>query len=154
LSDTGDTGSDDSSGPAGQQVPLGVLLAEAVAGVVQAQRVLDEDAQSRVHSYFDAPQGETVLPPLWFTFGQVKIELELASAVARAQGVPSGTPVGRREVQLMGRMLNPTAVSLFGYAASSGLRVSLTLEPRGLRAETVPAPAPGPAPAPTPLPPS
>ena len=124
-----------------QQAPLGVLLAEAVAGVVQAQRVLDDDAQARVKSYFDAPQGETVLPPLWFTFGQVKLELEMASAVAQVQASNTG---GRPGVQLMGRLLNPVTVSLFGYAAASGLRVSLTLQPREMP-PIMPAPSPDPS---------
>lgn len=132
--------SSDDGNTRGQQAPLGVLLAEAVAGVVQAQRVLDEDAQARVKSYFDAPQGETVLPPLWFTFGEVKLELELASAVAQVQ---AGSTGGRAGVQLMGRLLNPATVSLFGYAAASGLRVSLTLAPREMP-QIRPAPSPDP----------
>lgn len=134
-----------------------MLLAEAVAGVVQAQRVLDADASSRVQTYFEAAQGETVLPPLWFSFGQVKLELEMSSAIVRPKAPRAGAvPDVKGDVQLMGRMLNPTTVCLFGYAASSGLRVTLTLEPRELQlpqAMLEQVPVPSPAPSPTPPPP-
>lgn len=130
---------DDNYPATGQQAPLGDLLAQAVSGVVQAQRVLDEDAQSRVHAYFETPQGETVLPPLWFTFGEVKLELEMASAVARkgkatARGT-TGIDAARPEVQLQARLINPAAVSLFGYAAASGLRVTMILQPHAMPAD-------------------
>ncbi len=107
----------------GQQASLGTLLAQAVDGVVQAQRVLDIDAQSRVANYVETPQGDVALPPLWYTFSEVTIELEMAAASVR-----SGS--SRGSARLDARLLNPASVSLFGYAASSGLRVQLRLVPR------------------------
>jgi hypothetical protein len=104
-----------------QPLKLGELLADAVGGVVHAQRRLDTDALNRVVRFAQTPQGELVLPPLWYTFSAVQLELELAAVSSRLQ---DGTP------QLVCRLLNPTAVSLFGHAASSGLRVSVQLGPR------------------------
>jgi hypothetical protein len=107
----------------GQQTSLGLLLAQAVDGVVQAQRVLDEDARSRVAGFVETPQGDIALPPLWYTFSEVTIELELAAALVRRSA-------GAGAARLDARLLNPASVSLFGYAASSGLRVTLKLAPR------------------------
>jgi hypothetical protein len=60
---------------------------------------------------------------------EVRIELEVAASLSqRAVVSPAGgitTVAG-----LDARLLNPAAVSLFGYSAASGLKVSLVLEPR------------------------
>jgi hypothetical protein len=112
--------------PPGQQAALGTLLASAVEGVVQAQRRLDADALARVTAYVGTPQGELVLPPLWFTFSEVSLQLELAATLTRV-GSRSAAGGGMR---LDCRLLDPAAVSLFGYQASSGLKVSLSLAPR------------------------
>jgi hypothetical protein len=106
-----------------QQAALGLLLAQAVDGVVQAQRVLDDDARSRVAGYVETPQGDIALPPLWYTFSEVTIELELAAALVRRAGADASA-------RLDARLLNPASVSLFGRAASSGLKVQLRLVPR------------------------
>lgn len=110
----------------GQQAALGALLASAVGGVVQAQRRLDDDAVARVTEYVTTPQGEVTLPPLWFTFAEVKLELELAATLTRVG--PRDTAGG--DLRLDCRLLNPAAVSLFGHQACSGLTVSLSLAPR------------------------
>jgi len=107
----------------GQQAALSTLLAHAVEGVVGAQRVLDNDALTRVTQYVQTPQGELALPPLWFTFREVKLTLEMAARVTRL----SERSATQNEVRLDCRLVNPAAVSLFGYAASSGLKVELTL---------------------------
>lgn len=120
--------------PPGQQASLGALLAEAVSGVVQAQRRLDHDALARVTQYVATPQGELALPPLWYTFSEVAMQLELAAMVTRAP--PRGAD--ERGVRLECRLVNPTTVSLFGYSAASGFKVSLRLAPR----EAAPAPPP------------
>jgi hypothetical protein len=123
----------------GRPFALGALLGDAVAGVVQAQRRLDDDALHRAGVFAQAPQGTLVLPPLWYTFSDVQVQLEVATV---ASELKSGGGV-----QLACQLLNPTAVSLFGHAAASGLRVSLRLAPR----DAVPAsprpepPAPPPA---------
>ena len=132
--------------PLGQQSSLAALLAEAVDGVVQAQRRLDQDAQERVTRYVATPQGGVPLPPLWFGFSEVTLQLELAASVTRitTASIPEangGTP--RSGVRLDCRLVNPAAVSLFGYRAASGFKVSLTLAPQdaaGLR-PVLPTPA-------------
>ena len=135
--------------PLGQQSSLAALLAEAVDGVVQAQRRLDQDAQERVTRYVATPQGGVALPPLWFGFSEVTLQLELAASVTRitTASIPEangGTP--RSGVRLDCRLVNPAAVSLFGYRAASGFKVSLTLAPQdaaGLRPVSPTPAAPG-----------
>ena len=104
-----------------QAAPLGGLLAGAVDAVVQAQRRLDQDALSRVTRYIESPLGGVALPPLWYTFTEVNIDLELAVRVTRLEERIGGA------LRLDARLLNPTSVSLFGYSASSGLKVSMRL---------------------------
>ena len=133
--------------PAGQQAALGALLTEAVGGVVQAQRRLDEDALARVTQFVSTPQGQLALPPLWYTFSDIRLKLELAATVTRLEPrtAHSSSPASQ-EVRLDCRMLNPAAVSLFGYTASSGLQVELRLAPKdagGLRpVDSLPTPSP------------
>lgn len=111
---------------AGQQAALASLLVHAVEGLVAAQRVLDEDALARVTEFVQTPQGDLVLPPLWFTFREAKLTLEMAATVSR---VPARR-AGSNDVRLDCRLLNPAAVSLYGYAASSGIKLELTLAPQ------------------------
>jgi hypothetical protein len=129
----------------GQATALAQILAGAVEGVVQAQRRLDEDALARVTDFIDTPPGGLALPPLWYTLSDVGIELEMSASVARLDLRPGGGAV-----RLDARLLNPTAVSLFGFSASSGMRVSLRLAPREAATAVPPLPT---APA-TPVPPS
>lgn len=128
----------------GQRAALGALLAGAVDGVVQAQQRLDDDALRRVTTFIDTPQGGLALPPLWYTLSDVSIQLELAASVSRVQ---AGAGDG---VRLDARLLNPAAVGLFGYSASSGMTVQLRLAPREAATATPPLP-PTPAPGPTPI---
>ena len=111
---------------AGQQAALSALLVHAVEGVVAAQRVLDEDALARVTGFVQTPQGDLVLPPLWFTFREAKLTLEMAATVSRVRTRSAGS----NAVRLDCRLLNPAAVSLYGYAASSGIKLELTLAPQ------------------------
>ena len=125
----------------GQQAALSSLLVHAVEGVVAAQRVLDEDALARVTEFVQSPQGDLVLPPLWFTFREAKLTLEMAATVSRvrarsATSANNANSTNSNEVQLDCRLLNPAAVSLYGYAAASGIKLELTLAPQdaaGLR---------------------
>jgi hypothetical protein len=123
----------------GQATALAQVLAGAVEGVVQAQRRLDEDALSRVTAFVDTPTGGLTLPPLWYTFSDVGIELEMSASVARLQ-----LPQAGGAVRLDARLLNPTSVSLFGFSASAGMRVSLRLSPREAATAVPPLPAPVP----------
>jgi hypothetical protein len=121
----------------GQATALAQILAGAVDGVVQAQRKLDEDALARVTDFIDTPAGGLSLPPLWYTLSDVGIELEMSASVARLDLQPRGGAV-----RLDARLLNPTAVSLFGFSASSGMRVSLRLSPREAATAVPPLPPP------------
>src|SRR5947208_14373207 len=111
-----------------QQAELGVLLAGAVQGVVSAQDALDEHARRRGEDYLAGPPGSLVLPPLWYAFDSVSIDIELSSEVV-------ATATGSR---LVCRTLNPTTVGLFGYSAATGTRVRLTLSPQRLTPTALP----------------
>jgi hypothetical protein len=116
----------DSPPPAtGQQAALASLLVNSVEGVVAAQRALDRDALGRVTGFVGTPHGELALPPLWYTFQQVRLTLEMTASVTRL----APRSAGSNDVRLDCRLVNPAAVSLFGYAAASGLKVELTLGP-------------------------
>lgn len=119
----------------GQATALAQILAGAVEGVVQAQRRLDEDALSRITDFIDTPPGGLALPPLWYTLSDVGIELEMSASVARLGVGPAGAGV-----RLDARLLNATSVSLFGFSASSGMRVSLRLSPREAATAVPPLP--------------
>jgi hypothetical protein len=121
--------------PTGRQAALAALLASAVDGVVQAQALLDRDALQRLTQYIDTPQGGITLPPLWYTVADAAIDIEAAATVTRLDARRGGA------VRLGARLLNPAAVSLFGYQASSGLKVALRLTPREAGGALPPRPA-------------
>ena len=118
--------------PVGQQASFAALLIETVDGVVQAQRRLDSDALARTTQFIATPQGEIALPPLWYTFSLVNLQLELTASVTRITPVRTApdAEAKRGSVRLDCRLVNPAAVSLFGYTAASGFKVSLTLAPQ------------------------
>jgi hypothetical protein len=113
-----------------QQTELGALLAGAVSAVARAQDVLDEHAQTRVAEYQAAPPGSLALPPLWYAFDSVSIDIELSAEVVRG-AQPDAT------TSLLCRTLNPITVGVYGYSAAAGTRIHLTLAPQ----RVVPTPA-------------
>jgi hypothetical protein len=124
----------------GQRAPLGALLAGTVEGVVEAQRVLDMDARARLTEIVETPEGEIVLPPLWYTVADARIVAEMAVRAVRVG------PAQRGRVRLDARLLDPVSASLFGQEASTGVRVSMQIAPREA-ATAVPPPAPDTPPA-------
>lgn len=103
-------------------VEFGELLASTVGAVVRAQRELDDFTLARTREYEAAPAGSMAVPPLWFAFNQVALDLEMSASVAGGQ-----TGDGR----LFCRTADPTMVGLYGYEASAGVRVRLLMGPRG-----------------------
>ncbi len=102
---------------------LAALLAGAVRAVVEAQDVLDERAREEAARFAAAPVGSLALPPLWFAFDSVDIDVELSSEIVRT-APPSGGP---DTVRLLCRTLNPVTASLFGHSASAGTRIHVAL---------------------------
>lgn len=130
--------------PAGtQQAELGVLLAGAVRAVVSAQDVLDDHARQRAEAYQAAPAGSSALPPLWYAFDAVSVDLELSSEVVHASA--SG---GGGDARLLCRTVNPLTVGLYGYSASTGTRIHVSLSPQRFVPPTLPQPE-GEPPSPT-----
>lgn len=129
------------TGDGAQQAELGALLVGAVDAVVGAQDALDAHARRRAAEYAASEPGSLALPPLWYTFDAVGIELELSSEVVRTRSAPDAAPVTR----LLCRTVNPVTAGVFGYTAATGTRVRLTLVPQRM----VAGPA-SPSPSPTP----
>ncbi len=109
------------------QAELGELAAGAVRAIVAAQEALDEEARRRAEVYLEAPAGSLALPPLWYAFESVVLELQVSAAVGRGIAADGGpAPV------LMCRTANPTTVALYGYQAAAGMTVRLAVTPSGV----------------------
>jgi hypothetical protein len=117
------------------QADLGDLLAGAVQAVVSAQDALDRAALQRVQAFGDAAPGTLSLPPLAFAFDAVRVDIELSAQVVST----SATADAPARSSLLCRTLNPVTAGLFGYSASAGTKVSVSLSPTRVCA------APGPA---------
>jgi hypothetical protein len=115
------------SGAASQQAELGSLLAGVVRAVVDAQDNLDTHAREQATAFLAAPAGSLALPPLWFAFDSVSIDIQLSSEVVRT---PSVEHDDRYDTRLVCRTLNPVTAGLYGYSAATGTRVTVTLSPQ------------------------
>jgi hypothetical protein len=103
-------------------VALEDLLGAVARGVVSAQRAMDQAALAAPESSVILPAGEVRLRPLWFVFSRTTLDLEFSTFVSEATGDAS---------QFQCRPLDPAAVALRGYAASSGTRLHIEIEPLG-----------------------
>lgn len=106
-------------------VELGELLAHTLGAVAYAQSHLDEATARRVEAYRETPAGQFAVPPLWHVFTEVQVEVALSASVRRLQQTGGGV-----EPRLMSRTVNPAMVGLYGYQASAGLTVRVTMAPR------------------------
>jgi hypothetical protein len=120
-----------SAGAALSEAPLSRVLGSVADGLIAAQSRLDARAAESATIFAETPAGTLAMPPLWYAFRDVRVELEMSASVAamgKAQGVvsdPSSASDGSGELQC--RLVNPASVSLFGYAASAGLRITMQL---------------------------
>jgi hypothetical protein len=111
----------DTPRPPSLGVEFGELLRSTVGAVARAQQELDDHTMVRSREYAAAPDGTLAVPPLWFAFNQVSLELEMSATVA------GGNTGGGH---LLCRTADPTMVGLYGYEASAGVRVRLLMGPR------------------------
>ncbi len=111
-----------------QPVELGSLLANTIGAVVQAQERLDAYTLCRKQAYETAPKGALALPPLWYLFSEVEVEIALSAAVG-AWPLPGDDTLSAPH--LFCRTVEPTMVSLYGYQASAGLNVRVRMTPQG-----------------------
>ncbi|MBI5550034.1 MAG: hypothetical protein HY911_00910 [Desulfobacterales bacterium] len=111
-----------------QQVELGQLLANTIGAVVQAQERLDTYSLARREAYEEAPAGSLALPPLWYVFNKVDVQMELSATV---EPWPLPGDAQSSGPHLFCRTLEPTMVSLYGYQASAGLSVRVQMTPQG-----------------------
>ena len=68
------------------------------------------------------PAGEVHLRPVWFVFERTTVDLEFSTFISE--------PIGGAS-QLQCRPLDPAAVALRGYAASSGTKLHIEIVPLG-----------------------
>lgn len=109
---------------------LGALLGGIVEGVVEAQETLDDYARAQRSRALATPAGEVVVPPLWYTFSRVAIDIEL-SAELEGKGA-----------RLRCRTLSPAMLGLYGREAAANVRVRVLLAPQGvLRVQDAAAPS-------------
>jgi len=118
-----------------QQSELGALLAGTVRAVVDAQDVLDDHARQLAQDYAAAEPGTLALPPLWYAFDAVGIDIDLSTEVVRTVVAPGQAP----QTQLVCRTLNPVTAGVFGYSASTGTHVHVTLTPQRITPTALPA---------------
>ena len=109
-----------------QRSELGALLAGTVRAVVDAQDVLDDHARQLASAYAAAEPGTLALPPLWYAFDSVGIDIDLSTEVVRTVVAPGQAP----QTQLVCRTLNPVTAGVFGYSASTGTHIHVTLAPQ------------------------
>ena len=113
-----------------QAVELGELLASTVVSVAEAQEGLDRHATARLDAMERGDADAPRVPPLWYTFTDVSLEVALSASVQRA--------TANAPAQLMSRPVDPRNVSLYGYQASSSLVVRVRLAPRGAMPDVSP----------------
>jgi hypothetical protein len=97
---------------------LGELLSGLARSVVQAQDQLDIHASRQATEYAKLPDGTLAIPPLWYTVKNAVIDVEMAGVI--------------QNQQIICRLLNPAGVALFGYQASSGVRVRIAIGPSAI----------------------
>ena len=90
---------------------------------------MDHYTEQRRQAYENTEPGQFALPPVWYLFRRVSLEMELSTSVAKV--ALSDNPVEEGQPHLVCRTLDPTMVSLYGYQASSGTRVRVEMEPQG-----------------------
>ena len=103
-------------------VALEDLLGAVARGVVSAQRGMDQAALAVPESSVVLPAGEVHLRPLWFVFARTTLDLEFSTFISGSTG---------EAPQFQCRPLDPAAVALRGYAASSGARLHIEIAPLG-----------------------
>lgn len=103
-------------------VELGSLLASSIGAVVEAQQGMDEYTLRRKQEFEKTPEGNLALPPLWYVFDKVSVEMELSTIIRSDERV---------QPRLYCQTLNPTTVGLYGYQAAAGLKIRMQLGPRG-----------------------
>ncbi|HSS21105.1 MAG TPA: hypothetical protein VLL54_13610 [Pyrinomonadaceae bacterium] len=112
-----------------QGAELGSLLAHTIGAVVEAQEQMDQYTLRRKLEFEKTPDGSLALPPLWYVFDKVAVEVELSTTVRSTRAGTSSTKSD--QPALFCQTLNPMMVSLYGYQASAGLKIAMQLGLRG-----------------------
>jgi len=114
-----------------QGVELGSLLASSIGAVVEAQERMDDYTLRRKQEFEQTPEGKLALPPLWYVFDKVSVEMELSTNIRSSESQLEASSDERVRPLLFCQTLNPTTVGLYGYQAAAGLKIRLQLGPGG-----------------------
>lgn len=109
-----------------QAAELSELLSTTIGSVAQAQEKMDDYTQAKRELYEQAAEGSFALPPLWYVFSNIEIEMELSASVSHTVDKS-----GQTKPHIISKTLNPQSVGLYGHHASSGLRVRVHMTPKG-----------------------
>lgn len=94
---------------------LGDLLCGLARSIVRAQDELDQHASRQATQYVQLPSGTLAMPPLWYTVKNAVVEVAMAGVL--------------QSQQMICRLVNPAGVAMYGYEASSGVRVRISIGP-------------------------
>ena len=72
---------------------------------------------------------------MWYAFDSVGIDIDLSTEVVRTVVTAGEAP----QTQLLVRTLNPVTAGVFGYSASTGTHVHVTLTPQLVVPTALPA---------------
>ncbi|TVZ41725.1 hypothetical protein P886_1073 [Alteromonadaceae bacterium 2753L.S.0a.02] len=104
------------------QVPLADLLNTTVDALLDAQDKLDEYATTRSRRFQEVPPGEPVLPPLWFNFDNIDLELSLLASVQNVR-------VNNQDrAEFLAATAKEADLALYGSAVQTGLTLRMSLQ--------------------------
>jgi len=106
-------------------IELGRFLADTLGAVAAAQQQLDEATAQRVELYRQRAPAEFAVPPLWHVFNKVEVEIAMSAQISQVR-----SSSGVLEPRLFSRTVTPSSVALYGYQASAGLIVRVSMEPK------------------------
>ena len=98
---------------------ISTLFSDLVDGLVSAQKSLDQNTLEQRERFLLGPQGTLHVPPLWFHFRRVKVDLEVRALTVEKQGSPS----------LTCRLIDPVTSNLIETDVASRGRISVAIEP-------------------------
>lgn len=91
------------------------LFDDVVKSLTDAQKSMDVDAVQQREAYLFGPQGSLGIPPLWFHFRSVRLDLEVRAIT-----------VGQR---LGCQLINPVTSGLVEPDSMTRSRISILIEP-------------------------
>src|SRR5512133_2188904 len=90
-----------SAGAALAEAPLSRILGSVADGLVTAQSRLDAQASKSATIYAETPTGVLAMPPLWYAFRDVQVELEMSASIAAVGKAEPSAATGELQCRLV-----------------------------------------------------